>query len=83
MAYNVVYKRSVSRDLARLGKEEARRIVRQIEKDLCDNPGSYPVLKGKFAGLRKYRVGSHRVIFTILGQDVLVLRVGHRREVYK
>jgi mRNA interferase RelE/StbE len=79
----VVYKRSVSRDLAKLSKEEARRIVRQLEKDLSDNPGSYPVLKGKFAGLRKYRVGSYRVIFTILGQDVLVLRVGHRREVYK
>ena len=83
MAYNVVYKRSVSRDLARLGKEKARRIVRQIEKDLCDNPGFCPVLKGKFAGLRKYRVGSYRVIYTILGQDVLVLRVGHRREIYK
>jgi mRNA interferase RelE/StbE len=83
LAYNVVYKKSVSRDLTKLTKEEARRIVRQLEKDLCDNPGSYPVLKGKFAGLRKYRVGSYRVIYAILGQDVLVLRVGHRREIYK
>ncbi|MCX5799795.1 MAG: type II toxin-antitoxin system RelE/ParE family toxin [Candidatus Eisenbacteria bacterium] len=83
MAYSIVFKKSVSRDLAKLRKEEARRILRQLEKDLSDDPGSYPVLKGKFAGLRKYRVGSYRVIYTILGRDVLVLRVGHRGEVYK
>ncbi len=83
MAYNVVFKKSVSRDLGKLGREDARRIIRRLEKDLSDKPASYPVLKGKFAGLRKHRIGAYRVIYTILGQDVLVLRVGHGREVYK
>ncbi|MDI6808324.1 MAG: type II toxin-antitoxin system RelE/ParE family toxin [Candidatus Eisenbacteria bacterium] len=77
MAYNIVYKKSVSRDLARLGKEEARRALRRIEKNLAENAESYPLLKGKFGGLRKCRVGDYRVIYTILGQDVLVLRIGH------
>jgi mRNA interferase RelE/StbE len=79
----VLFKKSVSRDLAKLGKEDARRIIRQVEKGLSTSPTSYPVLKGKFAGMRKYRVGSYRVIYTILGGNVLVLRMGHRREVYK
>jgi len=79
----VVFKASVSRDLAKLSKEEARRILRQIEKDLSVRPTSYPLLRGKFAGLRKYRVGSFRVIYTILGQEILVLRIGHMRDVYK
>lgn len=83
MAYNIVYKKSVSRDLAKLSKQEARRILRRVEKDLAENADVYPVLRGKFAGLRKYRVGNYRVIYTILGRDVLVLRVGHRRGVYK
>ncbi|MDO9350111.1 MAG: type II toxin-antitoxin system mRNA interferase toxin, RelE/StbE family [Deltaproteobacteria bacterium] len=46
----------------------------------CD---TYPILKGQFAGLRKYRVGDYRVIYAILGDDVLVLRIGHRKDVYK
>lgn len=83
MAYNITYKNSVARDLKRLGKSEARRIVDQLEKDLARDPDKCPTLKGEFAGLRKYRFGTYRVIFAILGQDVLVLRIGHRKDVYR
>ena len=83
MAYNVVYKTSVQRDLKKLSKAEARRILNQIEEDLSKNADAYPVLKGQFAGLRKYRVGDYRVIYAILGEDALVLRIGHRKDVYK
>ncbi len=83
MAYNIVYKNSVQRDLKKLSKAENRRILDQIEKELSKNADTYPVLKGEFAGLRKYRVGDYRVIYAILGEDVLILRIGHRRDVYK
>ena len=83
MAYNVVYKKSVQRDLKKLSKAEARRILNQIEEDLSKNADAYPVLKGQFAGLRKYRVGDYRVIYAILGEDALVLRIGHRKDIYK
>ncbi|MFQ5687276.1 MAG: type II toxin-antitoxin system RelE/ParE family toxin [Candidatus Scalindua sp.] len=83
MAYNVVYKKSVHRDLKRLSKTEALRIIEQLEKDLSGRPEAHPVLKGQFAGLRKYRVGDYRVIYAIFEKDVLVLRIGHRRDVYK
>ena len=83
MAYSIAYKKSVARDLGRLDKAEARRILTRIEKDLARKADSCPVLKGKFAGLRKYRVGDYRVIFAILEGQVLILRIGHRREVCK
>ena len=57
MAYNIVYKNSVQRDLKKLSKAEASRILDQIEKELSKKADTYPVLKGQFAGLRKYRVG--------------------------
>ena len=82
MAFDIVYKKSVQKDLATLGKSEARRILDKIENDLASRADAYPVLKGEFAGMRKLRVGDYRVIFAILGKQVLVLRVGHRREVY-
>ena len=83
MAYNIVYKKSVQRDLKKLSKAEARRVLNQVEEELSRKADTYPVLKGQFAGLRKYRVGDYRVIYAILGDEVLVLRIGHRKEVYK
>ena len=82
MAFSITYKKSVAKDLAGLGKAETRRILAKIEKDLSIRANSYPLLHGGFAGLRKLRVGDYRVIFAILGSDVLVLRIGHRREIY-
>jgi len=83
LAYNIVYKKSVARDLKRLSKAEALRILNQIEKELPKEADTHPILKGQFAGLRKYRVGDYRVIYALLGDDVLILRIGHRRDVYK
>jgi len=83
LAYNVVYKKSVHRDLKKLSKDEASRILDQIEQELTKKPESFPVLKGRFAGLRKYRIGDYRVIYALVGTDILVLRIGNRRDVYK
>lgn len=83
MPYNIVYKKSVHRDLKKIKKTEASKIIDQLEKDLSNKPDSYPVLKGQFAGLRKYRVGDYRVIYAIIKKNVLVLRIGHRRNIYR
>jgi len=83
LAHNIVFKQSVQRDLKKLSKAEAHRILDRIEEELSRNAEGHPVLKGQFAGLRKYRVGDYRVIYAILGDDVLVLRIGHRKNVYK
>ncbi len=83
MAYNIQFKKSVEKDLARLGKSEARRILDKIDKELASHPDRYPTLTGPFAGLRKMRMGDYRVIYVILDKEVLILRIGNRREVYK
>ena len=83
MAYNIVYKKSVHRDLKKLTKPEARRILDLIEQGLIKQPESIPVLKGQFGGLRKYRIGDYRVIYALLGLDILILRIANRKDVYK
>jgi len=83
LAYNIFYKKSVRRDLKKLSKAETKRILDQIDKELSKKADAYPILKGQFAGLRKYRVGDYRVIYAILGNDAIILRIGHRRDVYK
>jgi mRNA interferase RelE/StbE len=76
LAYKILYKKSVSRDLKRLSKAEAGRILNRIDRDLLKKADSNPVLKGQFAGLRKYRIGDYRVIYSILDDDILILRIG-------
>lgn len=83
MAYNIVYKKSVERDLKNLAKAEAAKILDSIDKNLSRQPEANPALKGQFAGLRKHRIGDYRVIYAVLGADVLILRIAHRREVYR
>jgi mRNA interferase RelE/StbE len=83
LAYNILYKKSVQRDLKKLGKTEARRILDQLETELSKKPDSYPILKGEFAGLRKYRLGDYRIIYALMDEDVVVLRIGHRKDVYR
>jgi mRNA interferase RelE/StbE len=69
--------------LKKLSRAEASRVLDQIEEELSKKADTYPVLKGQFAGLRKYRVGDFRVIYALLGDDVLILRICRRRDVYK
>ena len=61
-----------------------KRILDKIEKELAEKPEQFPELKGKFAGLRKFRVGDYRIIYSITSErTVLVLRIKHRKEVYE
>ncbi len=83
MAYKVNYKKSVLKDLKKLGKAEASRLMDKIEKDLLKRPDANPVLKGQFAGLRKYRFGNYRIIYVLIGEEVIILRIGNRKDVYK
>jgi mRNA interferase RelE/StbE len=59
------------------------RFLDLVDKELFKKPESNPMLKGKFAGLRKYRVGDFRVIYSIVGTEVRILRIGNRRDVDK
>ena len=83
MAYRITFKGSVSKDLKRLSPTEADRILTRIGTDLPGKADSLPELKGKFAGLKKYRIGDYRVIFAIIDDSILITRIGHRRDIYK
>jgi len=83
LAYNITYKKSVAKDLKRIDKQKAKRILNKIDEDLAEDPERFPNLTGSFAGLRKFRIGDYRVIFAIIDDDILILRVQHRKDVYR
>lgn len=83
MSYKIAFKKSVARDLKKIDKDQADRILRKIEDELPEKAESFPVLARKFSGLRKFRVGDYRVIYSIINDTALILRISHRREAYR
>ena len=79
----VDYKSSVAGDLDRLDRSVAVRILGKIEKALAAGGHSGESLGGEFAGLYKLRVGDYRVIYAKTAAGYLVLRIGHRGDVYR
>ena len=82
-AARVEYKASVEGDLERLDRGAARRVLTKIERALVEGTGEGERLSGEFAGLCRLRVGDYRVIYARTADGYLVLRVGHRSEVYR
>ncbi len=83
MAHRVEYKSSVAKDLRRLDKKEAGRVLKELEDALRADPDCGEPLKGRFKGLLKLRIGDYRVIYARTEDGVLVLRIGHRKSVYR
>jgi mRNA interferase RelE/StbE len=89
MAWRIEFDPSAGKELARLGREPARRIldflVNQVAP-LDDAHAMGEALKGaRLGAFWKYRVGDYRIIADI--QDgallILIVRIGNRREVYR
>ena len=77
MSYKIAFKKSVARDLKKIDKDQADRILKRIEEELPAKTETFPVLTGNFSGLRKFRVGDYRVIYSIMGDTALILRISH------
>ena len=88
MAWKVEFLEGAARSLAKLDKEDQRRILRFVRERLEgeENPRRIgKPMQGNHAGRWRYRVGDYRLICNIEDGKllVLVLALGHRREVYR
>ena len=83
MAKHIKYKASVLRDLKLLGRAEAEKLLDAVERKLRQDPPPSKSLSGEFKGLSRVRIGDYRAIYTRTIEGYLVLRIAHRKEVYK
>lgn len=86
MRYTVVFEDRAVRELADLPKQDQRRVLRKIEGLALDpTPPGCIAMQGKSHGMYRIRVGDCRVIYNIhRGRlTVLVVKVGHRKDVYR
>jgi mRNA interferase RelE/StbE len=84
VTYSLRIKASAGEEIRALPKSDRERVVAAID-GLREEPHQGTQLKGSTTGLRRIRVGRYRVIFEVQNDVliVLVLRVGHRRDVYR
>lgn len=89
MAWTIELDPNAEKELSKLDKQQAKRILRFLFERIAplDNPRSIgEALKGdRLGAFWKYRVGDYRIITNIEDNTVhiLILRIGHRRDVYK
>ena len=81
---SIRWERRAVKELHRLPKDLQVQVITAVET-LSQDPMRGVPLSGHWKGLRRLRVGSVRVIYGFDGTELLisVLRVGHRREVYR
>jgi mRNA interferase RelE/StbE len=83
-SYELVFKKSVAKDLRQFPKVDVKRILQRI-RSLADDPR--PPGCEKLSGQERYRLrqGVYRIVYEIDDNVliVLVVKVGHRRDVYR
>lgn len=86
--YHVEFSKSALRDLKKMDRHTAALVLGWIRKNLegCEDPRQHgKALSANLSGQWRYRVGDYRILAEIQEDRVmiLVLSVGHRREIYQ
>ena len=89
MAWRIEIERAAARELDKLGSQASERVLhffRDRVAPLQDPRSIGQALKGdRFGEFWRYRIGDYRAIARIEDAEarILVLRIGHRREIYR
>jgi len=83
--YNYIFKPQALKDLKKLPKNIQKRIIKKLDF-YCStvNPLTFADSLIDFEiGQYRFRIGDYRVIFDLEDKTIIILTLGHRREIYK
>jgi len=88
LAWRIEFLPAAEKELAKLGRAEAKRIIETLKTRIAplnDPRRLGSALSGQLGGLWRWRIGDYRVVARIEDEriTILVVRVAHRREVYR
>lgn len=83
--YRLEFKKPAKKDVEKLNPYQAKRIIKKLKYYISlDDPLSVAVsLNEPFEGQYRWRIGPYRVVFDVEKDVICVLRVEHRRQVYR
>ncbi len=81
--YKIVLTQRAFQDLDDIDKIYQHRIAEKLKK-FSEDPLKYArKLSIPKIGSYRFRIGDFRVIFDIDGENIVVLRIGHRKSIYR
>ena len=82
MEFKLVYTKRAVRDIQGLAQQMKKRIKVALER-FVQNPFHFSKkLTEPDIGTYRFRVGDYRIIFDIEDDEVVILRIGHRKNIY-
>ena len=83
MIYRLVYTKRAVKDIHKLEPKVKSRIGTALLQLQTDPIGHAKRLTNSSLGTYRFRIGDYRVIFDLDGENIVVLRVGHRKDIYR
>ncbi len=86
MAWKIEFTPAAAKQLKKIGPENGRRIIKFLQENVRADPFRQgKVLKGALREFWRYRIGDLRVLARIEREKlvILIVSVGHRRDVYR
>ncbi|GBD03928.1 Toxin RelG [bacterium HR19] len=81
--YKIIFTQRALKDWEKLSRENQNRIAKKL-KEYAEEPLKYArKLINPKIGTYRFRIGDYRVIFDVNGENIVILRIGHRKEIYK
>ena len=81
--FNLIYTQRSIRDLRKLDGTTKLRIGKALLRLQEDPLKHAEKITDQTVGSYRFRIGDYRVIFDLKGDEIVILRVGHRREIYR
>lgn len=81
--YELLYTRRAVKDIERLDVVAKKRLAKRLEALREDPLGLSKKLINPKVGQYRYRVGDYRIVFDLHGPVIVILRVGHRSDIYR
>ncbi|MEK6945454.1 MAG: type II toxin-antitoxin system RelE/ParE family toxin [Nanoarchaeota archaeon] len=81
MMYQIIWDEKAQEQLLKLDSTLSKRISKKV-LELSENPFSKDVKKLKGIFGYRLRVGDYRVIFDVEKDVILILKIGHRKNIY-
>jgi mRNA interferase RelE/StbE len=83
VSYRLTYTLRAVRDIEGLDSRVKKRIGNTLLRYQRDPLRYAERLTQSKLGTHRFRIGDYRVVFDLEEDEIIVLRVGHRREIYK
>lgn len=81
--YSILLTKRALKDLDKIDANSRIRIAERLKVLTADPFISSKKLTSSIIGTYRFRIGDFRVIFDLEDDKIIILRIGHRKDIYK